>query len=402
MMGVMPGTLDARGERIGGPVFTVIGLLGLAACTLWASGGESGARWTGTLLVAGVTALWIPLLVPLFPRRARYPWLALGYFAGLLALAAVLIARDDVFTGFGSIGYPVAFALFPARWSVFAVAATAIVPLLVKGGWRPDTQTPAWVLVVSVAGPMLYAAWFVGAESEKRRKTNARLETALAENAELHARLLTQAREAGTLDERQRMAREIHDTLAQGLTGIVTQLQAADRVAEPERGERLAKVHALAKDSLSEARRAVQALRPEPLDDSRLPDALAELARRFADTSGTPVHAETTGEARPLLPELEVTLYRVAQEALANAGKHARASRLDLTLSYSDDVVMLDVVDDGVGFAPGDRGDGTGFGLEAMRQRVQRVAGTLAIESTPGGGTAVNAQLPAIPAEGDG
>ncbi len=391
----MPGRLDARSERFAGPIFSVVGLAALLACTLSAS--ESGSRWTGTLIVVSVTALWIPLLIPIFPRRTRHPWLALGYFVVLLALATVLITRDDVFTGFGSIGYPVAFALFPARWSVFAVAVTAILPLLAKGGWGPDTRTPAWVLIASIAGPMLYAAWFAGAESEKRRKTNARLETALAENAGLHAQLLAQAREAGQLEERRRMAREIHDTLAQGLTGIVTQLQAADLAAEPERAERLAKVHTLAKDSLSEARRAVQALRPEPLD-SGLPDALAELGRRFADTAGTPVRTETTGEARPLLPELEVTLYRVAQEALANAGKHARASRVDVTLSYSDDVVMLDIVDDGAGFAPGDRGDGTGFGLEAMRQRVHRVAGTLAIESTPGGGTAVNAQVPAIPA----
>ena len=91
-----------------------------------------------------------------------------------------------------------------------------------------------------------------------------------------------------------------------------------------------------------------------------------------------------------------MTLYRVAQEALANAEKHAKASRIGLTLSYSDDVVLLDVVDDGVGFRPGDRGDGTGFGLEAMRRRVQRVAGTLTVESTPGDGTAVSAQVPAL------
>ncbi|HKN55679.1 MAG TPA: ATP-binding protein [Amycolatopsis sp.] len=91
----------------------------------------------------------------------------------------------------------------------------------------------------------------------------------------------------------------------------------------------------------------------------------------------------------------------MAQEALANAGKHARATRLGLTLSYSDDVVLLDIRDDGVGFAPGEPGreNGNGFGLEAMRQRVRRVAGTLEIESAPGEGTAVSAQIPAIPAE---
>jgi signal transduction histidine kinase len=217
---------------------------------------------------------------------------------------------------------------------------------------------------------------------------------------------LAQAREAGIFDERQRMAGEIHDTIAQGLAGIITQLQAADRATdEAGRSRHLAHVHTLAKESLAEARRSVQALRPEPLTGSRLPDALDELGRKWSATSGVPIRIETTGDAYPLLPDLEVTLYRVAQESLANAGKHADASMVGLTLSYSDDVVMLDVRDNGVGFAPDSLSqkekdiDGTGFGLEAMRQRLQRVDGMLVIESAPGDGTAVNAQVPAIPAE---
>ncbi|MCR6488550.1 sensor histidine kinase [Amycolatopsis sp. OK19-0408] len=386
-MGVVPGALDARGERLAGPIFTGVGLAGLAACAFWGS----GLRGV-TLVVAVAAAVWVPLLIPLFPHRRTHPWLAAGYYAGVLAAATVLVANDDSFMGFASFGYPLAFVLFPARWGFFAVAATATLPLLAANS---DSRSPTWVLVLSMAGPLLYAAWFVGAESEQRRKANVRLEAALEENANLHAQLLTQAREAGVLDERQRMAREIHDTIAQGLTGIVTQLQAADG---PDRDRRLAQVRVLARESLGEARRAVQALRPEPLAEAQLPEALSRLAARVAGTSGADVRAETTGDARPLLPDLEETLYRVAQEALANAEKHAKASRIALTLSYSDDLVLLDVVDDGVGFRDGDRGEGTGFGLEAMRQRVRRVAGTLAIESAPGGGTAVSAQVPAIPA----
>ena len=385
-MGVVPGVLDARGERLAGPVFTGVGLAALAACAIWAPGRDG--HWGATLVVVLVTAVWLPLLIPLFPRRAAHPWAAVGYYAGFLAAAVVLVARNDTFTGFASFGYPLAFVLFPARWGFFAVAATAMLPMLAS-----DSRSPTWVLVVSVAGPLLYAAWFVGAESERRRKANVRLEAALDENASLHARLVAKAREAGVLDERQRLAHEIHDTLAQGLTGIITQLAAADGADGADRDRRLARVRELAGESLDEARRAVQALRPEPLVTARLPEALSELARRFT----VPVGVSTNGDARPLLPELEVTLYRVAQEALANAEKHAKASRIGLTLSYADDVVLLDVVDDGVGFRPGDRGDGTGFGLEAMRRRVRRVAGTLTIESTPGEGTAVHAQVPAIP-----
>ncbi|MFI5606263.1 sensor histidine kinase [Amycolatopsis sp. NPDC051903] len=408
MMGVVPGAVHPGAERRAGPLFAGIGLAALVACTIWAATSDHGspARWRITLAVAAAAAGWLLLLVPLFPRRARYPWLAVGYFAGLLAAGAALATLVDAFTAFASIGYPIAFVLFPARWSIFAVTATAAVPLLAKEIWGTHTPTPAWVFVASVAGPMLYAAWFVGAENEKRRRANAalaeanaRLETALEENAGLHAQLLTQAREAGVHDERQRLAREIHDTLAQGLTGIVTQLQAADRAtSEDARQRHLGQVHTLAKDSLTEARRAVQALRPEPLADSHLPSALADLARRITDTSGVAVTAETSGEPVPLLPELEVTLYRVAQEALANAEKHARAQRIAVTLTYAGDVVLLDVRDDGAGFDPASpaRGDGTGFGLQAMRQRVRRVAGTFTLESAPGDGTAVNVQLPAI------
>lgn len=411
----LPKEIDARGERLGGPILSVVSLLVLAGSTVWAAFSTHGDRayWTGMLVVVGALAVWLPLLIPLFPRRHDHPVLTACYYAGVLLGAAFLVGRADLFTAFASMGYSLAFALFPARWSAFAVAATAVIPLLVKGGWGPDAHTPSWVIMASVAGPMLYAAWFIGVESDRRRRantalaeSNSRLEKALEENAGLHAQLLTQAREAGVLDERQRMAREIHDTLAQGLTGIVTQLQAAERAeADPSRYRRhLAQVHTLARESLSEARRAVQALRPEPLDGSRLPDAVAELVRRFAETSDAEVSTETTGEARALLPELEVTLYRVAQEALTNAGKHAKATRIGLSLSYSDDVVMLDVRDDGVGFRPGAgehrRTDGSGFGLQSMRQRVRRVAGSLAVESAPGEGTAVNAQIPAIPAFG--
>jgi signal transduction histidine kinase len=114
-----------------------------------------------------------------------------------------------------------------------------------------------------------------------------------------------------------------------------------------------------------------------------------------------PTEVTTTGDAQGLHPEVEVTMLRVAQEALANVAKHANASRVGVTLSYMGDIVTIDVKDNGTGFAPGSGPNGaeadTGFGLTAMRQRVERLAGTLEIESEPGAGTAVCATLPAIP-----
>jgi DNA-binding NarL/FixJ family response regulator len=137
-------------------------------------------------------------------------------------------------------------------------------------------------------------------------EANQRLEGIMAENTGLQAQLLTQAREAGAGDERQRMAREIHDTLAQGLTGIITQLEAAQQTAsEPERERRIDNAKRLARDSLAEARRSVQALRPQALEDSKLPDALADEVTRWTATSGVPAKVGTTGDPRVLHPEVE-------------------------------------------------------------------------------------------------
>jgi signal transduction histidine kinase len=151
----------------------------------------------------------------------------------------------------------------------------------------------------------------------------------------------------------------------------------------------------------------VQALRPEPLERARLPEAIADMARRWSETASVALHFETTGRAMPLLAELEVTLFRVAQEALTNVAKHAHASRVGLTLSYMEDVVLLDVRDDGDGFTSGavpavvgHPDPGHGFGLKAMEQRLSRVGGTLEIESAPGEGTAISASVPALSAEG--
>ena len=160
------------------------------------------------------------------------------------------------------------------------------------------------------------------------------------------------------LDERQRMAREIHDTLAQGLTGIVTQLQAAERATERSPADpaglrrHLAAATRLARDSLTEARRSVDALRPEPLEGCRLSEALVGVAERWSALNVIPVRVTTTGAARPIDPEAEFALLRAAQEALANVARHAHATRVGLTLSYMENVVALDVRDDGVGFDP--------------------------------------------------
>ena len=137
---------------------------------------------------------------------------------------------------------------------------------------------------------------------------------------------------------------------------------------------------------------------PAALESGKLSDALADVAREWSEINDIPVEVAITGDVIALHPEIDVALLRIAQEALANVARHAGASHAWLTLSYMGDVVTLDVRDDGVGFQVAEprSGEGSGFGLTGMRQRVARVAGTLAIESEPGGGTAVSARVPAI------
>jgi len=281
-----------------------------------------------------------------------------------------------------------------------------------QAGGLPRTGTAALIYAVLLLFNVALAigfTWFASLSNEQneRRKqlvedlseANRKLEATLAENAGLHEQLLVQAREAGISDERQRMAREIHDTLAQGLTGIVTQLQAAEQAARaPDRSRHLHAAMQLARDSLTEARRSVHELRPQPLETARLGEALTEVAERWSALNGVPAPVTTTGEPRPLPPDVEVTLLRTAQEALANVAKHAGATRVGLTLSFMDDDVALDVRDDGAGFDPAGlrtTAEG-GFGLTAMRQRVEGLAGMLEIESEPGAGTAISACIPAV------
>ncbi|MGB9633498.1 MAG: sensor histidine kinase, partial [Chloroflexaceae bacterium] len=186
---------------------------------------------------------------------------------------------------------------------------------------------------------------------------------------------------------------------AQSFTSIVMHLEAAEpqlEMVSDSAHRHVGQARQSARDGLAEARRLVWALRPEALDQASLPEALERLAGRWSKASGVAATATITGTPRPLPAEVEVTLLRVAQEALANVRKHARATMVTLTLSFMDDALLLDVQDDGVGFVSGVpatvRGDG-GFGLTGMRERVARLGGSVSVESAPGEGTTVVVEL---------
>ncbi|WP_037313275.1 sensor histidine kinase [Amycolatopsis orientalis] len=364
-----------------------------------------------TLKLAGIAAAWLLVSFTLVPARwAGHPVVVAVSFTGLVAIAAVLEAHDTVFLIFMIAGFFDAMRLRPAPLALAGVfVVSALINTLPNGGpIQAFAEQPALWLVVTlvqtaaIGGGGLVSAAMARQHAERKRVLD-ELAAAQEENAGLQRQLLDQAREAGVLDERQRLSQEIHDTLAQGFTGIITQLEAAAEAnGDPAEWQRhVGTAMALARENLTAARRSVRALGPQPLAGATLPDALDEVSRLWGERTGVEVRFTTTGTARALHPEIEATLLRITQEALANVEKHAAATIVGLTLSYMADQVTIDVRDDGRGFDPGvvvSSGEG-GFGVPGMRARVARLAGTLHLESEPGGGTAVSANLPAIALE---
>ncbi|MFC4858960.1 sensor histidine kinase [Actinophytocola glycyrrhizae] len=410
-----------RWERRENTVLTVLPYCLLAVSVLFAMlqpiVGLPRVNYPVALGLTAVAVLWLLLFHTFRPEWQRNNALMGLYYTGFLLLAAGLVTLSPLFGFFTFVGYIHAFLYLKGRWRYVGVAATAPIAAASYIGGVSNITADSWwawagisLITMTLAGAFSYFGDMTDQRNHKQKQAlaelheaNLKLEAALEENAGLHAQLLVQAREAGVLDERQRMAREIHDTLAQGLAGILAQLQAAEQVPDAWRRHVTAAMN-LARETLTEARRTVHAVEPSVLADARLPDAISDVTRRWSETNNIDVVLTTTGDARPMHADVEVTLLRTAQEALANVAKHARASRVGLTLSYMEDLVTLDVRDDGIGFEPNAKrvnGSTTGgFGLAGMRQRVQRLAGRLAIESEPGGGTAISASVPAIPAGG--
>lgn len=263
---------------------------------------------------------------------------------------------------------------------------------------------------------VLLSAWIgkIIEESADRRVLIERLESTRRELAE-------RERQTAVLEERERMSRELHDTLAQDLIGIVTHLNAADGSADPAAAARhRAEAARMAREGLAETRRIVWALRPAALEGGTLVETIERTLDRWRIATGVRATLTVTGQARDLHPDVEVALLRSAQEGLANVARHAGADEVTVSLSYLGDVVTLDVHDDGGGFdatsdtsreppvparapaaapdaADAPLGQGLGLGLRGLRERAERLGGSVTVESAPGEGTTLGVSLPAAP-----
>lgn len=276
------------------------------------------------------------------------------------------------------------FTLYPHIWSLLqprlAIWATAVTSLsigsvvLAAGSFSPDSVGAAVVIFLSVIPAVMLGLWIARIISQSRER----------------ALLADVSHEAGVLTERERLARDLHDTLAQGATSVLLLLRAARSAADPVvRDQHLALAEQTTAENLAEIRALVAALTPAALDGNALPAALERLTDRLGRELGLAASMKVSGEYRQLPPDSEVTLLRVTQEALANVRKHAHASSVAVSLDYSAGV-SLSIVDDGCGFGPEAP---RGFGLDGLRDRVRLAGGVFELRSSPGSGVHVRVLL---------
>lgn len=318
-------------------------------------------------------------------------------------LVSVVIAPDHVWLAFSL--WLLAGQILPLGWAIaYAAAALAVV---IGHPWSATGH----LTTAGVLGPTLGAVFAVVVsrgqvalvqEVLERQQLVRSLIRAQEEADNLHTELAEAQRHAGALTERARLARDIHDTLAQGFSSIVLLARAGIAMDDPARVRAsLQRIERAAGDNLVEARRVVAALTPSDLSESGLVAALERVLERFAQETGLRAELHLDGEPTGLPTTIEVALLRTAQGALANVQRHARATRADVSLSVLTDSIRLDIVDDGVGFDPAVPRAATpargGYGLPSTRARLGELGGGLEIESAPGQGTAVSAFVPIGP-----
>ncbi len=355
-------------------------------------------RFPGNVPVAAAALAAIAVATPTVGRRVitsrRSNWAAAAFAATVVTLWVVAVWSSPVAIAAIPAMYPVLFASLSLGAALCVTGLVTLTPLattlLTDGMHSPYlTIAAACTLVGLVAAPV------IGTMIMTSMRQRARLSTLIDDLKESRAESARLSHEAGVAAERERLAREIHDTLAQGFTSIITLAQAVE--AELDGAPAAARAHialigATARENLGEARGMVTQLTPTALDQGSVSAAIQRLCERLSAETGITV---TTAISRPL-PELgmatDVVLLRAAQEALTNVAKHSRASSANLKLAPAAENVRLTVVDNGVGFSAASM---EGFGLRGMRTRIAQVGGTIFVSATAGGGATVTIEVPA-------
>ncbi|TQJ59495.1 signal transduction histidine kinase [Arthrobacter sp. SLBN-83] len=388
--------------------FAVLLAVGLARMLM--AGGSLPWVWAGAAVVLAAVYLTGTVLekrhaegrIAFNPRRYGLLWLGL-----VTALWAFLLAGS---ADFAWLAFPIFFLhlhLLPRRPALLTIALMTVAVIAsqwaVSGAPVPHAAAvvgPVLGAIFSVITGLAYAALYREAENQRR---------AADELRRTREELSRSQHEAGVLAERERLAREIHDTLAQGLSSIVLLGRAAEQsLADGDAATasgRLALVQQTAADNLAEARSFVRGLSSPQLEGTSLVEALHRLcdkteAAAAASGSALRCRLEVDGEPQELPQPVRVTLLRAAQASLANVREHAKATTAVVSVAFLGTEVTMDVYDDGTGFDPsapsGAEGaaDGSGYGLRSLSERVAALDGSLAVESAPGEGTVVAIRLP--------
>lgn len=385
-------------------IFAALATVGTAVVVLANPVGTSTSAAVSAALVVVLQVVYWFLARPSLAGVRQDSWRA-WLFSSIVLVA---FTAAVVLNPWASLGL---FALCPEfflllRQLTAAVAVTLInaVPLAFRLASGKVSGPDAVQLIGTTVFIVAFAIFFSGrmyaitTQSEERRRLIEQLHEREDEVAALSAQ-----RGAGT--ERARIAREMHDTLAQGFTSIITLGHAVENEldSDPDAARRhVALITETAQENLTESRRIIAALSPARLDDASLVEALRRLTTRLQEETGIETDFVIDGTPVPSPPGAEVVLLRVAQEGLANVRKHAAARHADLVLSYTPDAVALSIADDGVGFDPSAARTGR-YGLTGMRARLAEAGGALEVSSAGGAGTSIRAvvPLPAYPLPAD-
>ncbi|MGJ3509078.1 sensor histidine kinase [Enemella sp. A6] len=371
-------------------------LIGLVALAVATGAGAGNSPWL--MAVLGATFLTVYVVgrvtirthaAPLDAPRGKW-WPNGAWILLLIVLWAGLLHTSP--SGLW-VAFPLALLAMHALGPIWGGVAVAVATTMaiVHGLWSAPQVTLGTVL-----GPLLGSAVAVtvllGLEGLARETENR--QQLLDELSRARGWLAEAERERAVLGERERLAREIHDTLAQGLSAIDLLLRAAGpQIGEGSARELVERAGDTARQNLTEARRFVHALTPADLEHHPLPEAMRRAIEQAGGSNGLHAQLRIVGEPRWLPVVTEAAVLRILQSALANVTQHADATTVEATLTYGPNEVSLDVVDDGIGFDPSQHKP-DGFGLRGIRSRVAELGGRVVVVSAPGDGTTVAVTLP--------
>lgn len=339
------------------------------------------------------------VLVKRVPSRQAAAWWLIGF--ACVWLAAITVSAEFAWVAFllWLLAGHLLRALPAISFSILVYVAATFAPVLHYGSTS----------YASVFGPLIGGVFALGIsrgylellrDASEREELVQSLTQAQQEMAELQGELALSQRQSGVVSERTRLSRDIHDTIAQGLSSIrlLTHV-AAEHTHDPKAQQTLQQVETIAADSLVDVRKIVGSLAPAQLENSPLAEAIQRLLDRLQEETGIDAELRVDATLAPLPTQVEIALLRTAQSALANVRLHSEATQVIVSLIDDDNAVRLDFIDNGRGFNTAEWGsmrsrDSSSYGLQFMRTRLRELGGDLAIESSHGEGVALSAYLP--------